>query len=97
MAPVQAAVPAKRTRRLLGFGGDTFDSLSIPDYRWLWMSSLGSFMGMNMQMVARVWLVLKLTDDSPLAVSLVTMSFALPMMFVSVIAGRLRTGSPDVG
>ena len=93
-APEQVAVSAKRPKRLLGIGGDTFESLSIPDYRWLWMSSLGSFMGMNMQMVARVWLVLKLTDDSPLAISLVTMSFALPMMFVSVIAGALADRVP---
>ena len=89
-----AAVPAKPPRRLLGIGGDTFESLGIPDFRWLWASSLTSFTGMNMQMVARVWLVLELTDDSPLAVSLVTISFALPVMFVSVIAGALADRIP---
>ena len=88
------AVPAKAPRRLLGIGGDTFESLGIPDFRWLWASSLTSFTGMNMQMVARVWLVLELTDDSPLAVSLVTISFALPVMFVSVIAGALADRIP---
>ncbi len=80
---------ARRSRRFLGIGGEAFESLGIPDYRWLWMSSLGSFMGMNMQMVARVWLVLRLADDSPFAVAMVTMSFALPMMFVSALAGAL--------
>ena len=88
------AVPAKAPRRLLGIGGDTFESLGIPDFRWLWVSSMASFTGMNMQMVARVWLVLELTDDSPLAVSLVTISFALPVMFVSVIAGALADRIP---
>ena len=88
------AVPSKAPRRLLGIGGDTFESLGIPDFRWLWASSMASFTGMNMQMVARVWLVLELTDDSPLAVSLVTISFALPVMFVSVIAGALADRIP---
>ena len=92
-----AAVPAKRPRRLLGIGADTFESLGIPDFRWLWASSLASFTAMNMQMVARVWLVLELTDDSPLAVSLVTISFALPVMFVSVIGGALADRIPRRG
>ena len=55
---------------------------------------MASFTAMNMQMVARVWLVLLLTDNSPLAVSLVTVSFALPVMFVSVIAGALADRIP---
>ncbi len=53
-----------------------------------------SFTAMNMQMVARVWLVLLLTDNSPLAVALVTMSFAAPVMFVSIIAGALADRIP---
>ena len=89
-----ASAAARKGPRLLGIAGGAFESLSIPDYRWLWMSSLGSFMAMNMQMVARVWLVLELADDSPFAVALVTMSFALPMMFVSAVAGALADRVP---
>ena len=89
-----AAVSGKRPGRFLGIGADTFESFGIPDFRWLWASSMTSFTAMNMQMVARVWLVLRLTDDSPFAVSLVTISFALPVMFVSVIAGALADRIP---
>ncbi len=92
--PDAAAVSAKSSRRFLGIGVGTFESLAILDFRWLWVSSMTSFTAMNMQMVARVWLVLRLTDDSPLAVTLVTISFALPVMFVSVIAGALADRVP---
>jgi len=49
---------------------------------------------MNMQMIARVWLVLRLADDSPLAVAWVTISFALPMLFVSALGGALADRIP---
>lgn len=55
----------------------------------MWIGSLGSFMAMNMQMITRGWLVLRLADDSPLALALVMMSFSLPMTFVSLIGGAL--------
>ncbi len=55
----------------------------------MWLGSLGSFMAMNMQMITRGWLVLRLADDSPLALALVMMSFSLPMTFVSLIGGAL--------
>ena len=65
------------------------DSLSYRDFRWLWVSSFVSFMAMNMQMITRSWLVLRVTDDSPLALTLVTLTFALPMTIVSPLAGAL--------
>lgn len=46
-------------------------------------------MGMNMQMITNGWLVLRLADDSPLALALVMMSFAAPMTFMSPIGGAL--------
>ena len=46
-------------------------------------------MAMNMQIVTRGWLILRLTDDSPLALSIVMMAFALPMIVVSPIGGAL--------
>ena len=51
-------------------------------------------MGMNMQMITRGWLVLRLADDSPLALALVMMTFALPVTFVSPIAGVLADRVP---
>ena len=65
------------------------DSLSYRDFRWLWIGSFVSFMAMNMQMITRSWLILRVTDDSPLALTLVTLTFALPMTVVAPFAGAL--------
>ena len=46
-------------------------------------------MAMNMQMITRSWLILRVTDDSPLALTLVTLTFALPMTVVAPFAGAL--------
>jgi MFS family permease len=72
----------------------TFESLRFRDFRWLWVGALSSFMAMNMQMIARGWLILKLTKDSPLALSLVMMAFALPMMIMSPLGGSLADRFP---
>ncbi|HCE76670.1 MAG TPA: MFS transporter, partial [Dehalococcoidia bacterium] len=65
------------------------DTLSYRDFRWVWIGSFVSFMAMNMQMITRSWLVLRVTDDSPLALTLVTLTFALPMTVVAPLAGAL--------
>ena len=67
----------------------TFESLQFRNFRWLILGSLASFLAMNMQIVTRGWLILRLTDDSPLALSLVMMAFGLPMIVVSPIGGAL--------
>ena len=64
-----------------------FQSFQYRDYRWLWFGTLFSFMAVGMQQITRGWLVLRLTNDSPFALSLVMMSFALPLTFVSVLGG----------
>jgi len=51
-------------------------------------------MAMGMQMMARSWLVLRLSNDSPLALSLVTIAFSLPMTFMSLIGGALADRFP---
>lgn len=71
-----------------------FESLQYRDFRLIWLSSFGSFMAMNMQMITRGWLVLRLADDSPLALVLVMMTFSLPMTFVSLIGGALADRIP---
>jgi MFS family permease len=67
----------------------TFASLKIADYRWLWIGSIAMHLAMNMQMVARGWLVLRQTDDSPLALVMVVIAFAAPMAIFSPIGGAL--------
>lgn len=51
-------------------------------------------MAMNMQMIARSWLVLRLENDSPLALVLVMVSFAAPMTIVSLLGGALADRFP---
>ena len=70
------------------------DLFALRDYRWLWLGTLAFFMGLNMQMVARAWLVLRLVDDSPLALSMVMGSFALPVILVSPFGGALADRIP---
>lgn len=71
-----------------------FSLLQYPDLRWLLLGNLGSFMAVGMQQITRGWLILRLTDDSPLALSFVTMAFALPMTFVSLLGGALADRVP---
>ncbi len=71
-----------------------FETLQIPDFRWIWIGSFISFMAMNMQMITRGWLVLRLENDSPLALVLVMVSFAAPMTVVSLIGGALADRFP---
>ena len=51
-------------------------------------------MAMNMQMITRGWLVLRLENDSPLALVLVMVSFAAPMTVVSLVGGALADRFP---
>ncbi len=71
-----------------------FQSFQYRDYRWLWLGTFFSFMAVGMQQVTRGWLVLRLTDDSPFALALVMMSFALPLTFVSMLGGVLADRIP---
>ncbi len=71
-----------------------FQSFRYRDYRWLWLGTFFSFMAVGMQQVTRGWLVLRLTDDSPFALALVMMSFALPLTFVSMLGGALADRIP---
>lgn len=66
-----------------------FQSFHFRDFRWLWMGTVMSFLAVTMQQVTRGWLILRLTADSPLALSMVVMSFALPLTFASLLGGAL--------
>ncbi|MCX8214175.1 MAG: MFS transporter, partial [SAR202 cluster bacterium] len=94
VAPPAAEFAPEPKRRFFGIGGTTFESLAMRDFRWLFASSVSSFMAMNMQMIARVWLVLRLANDSPFAVAYITAAFAIPMLLVSAVSGALADRIP---
>ena len=91
-APV--ATPARNRRMNSVLASPIFETLQIRDFRWIWIGSFISFMAMNMQMITRGWLVLRLENDSPLALVLVMVSFAAPMTVVSLVGGALADRFP---
>ncbi len=78
---------ARRPRPGLGARIHTFDSLKERNYRWLWLGMLGSFAGMQMQMVARGWLVVDRLDGSALDLGIVTSSTGAPLLLFSLFGG----------
>ncbi len=100
LARAELAGQATQARPARGLSAPWFqripalESLQYRDFRWLWLGSFASFMAMNMQMITRGWLVLRLANDSPLALSLVMMSFAVPMTLVSIVAGAMADRIP---
>ncbi len=60
----------------------------VRNFRYLWASSLFSFTGMQMQMIARAILAWELTG-SYAAVGLISVSFGLPMLIFSLVGGSL--------
>ena len=90
--PVSELPPVPVRRGPIQRAADRFpaiESFAYSDFRWLWFSALTSYLGMNMQWITRSWLVLKLADDSPLALASVIVTFALPMTLISPIGGAL--------
>lgn len=71
-----------------------FDSLKYRNFRWFWFGVLTSFIALNMQIICRGWLVLRLADDSPFALSVVMIAFAVPMTFLSLVGGALADRFP---
>jgi MFS transporter, DHA1 family, staphyloferrin A biosynthesis exporter len=68
-------------------------ALAYPDFRWLWIGSLGSSFAMNMQIIARGWLVYTLTS-SAMDLAWVTLSFMLPQVALSLLGGVLADRLP---
>jgi len=66
----------------------TFASLRNRDYRWLWLSTIAFFGGIQMQVVARGWLVYELTN-SPFALGMVSAAFGLPLLLFSLLGGTV--------
>jgi MFS family permease len=72
---------------------DIFRALDVADFRWLWIGSLGSSFAMNMQIVARGWLVYTLTG-SAMDLAWVTLSFMVPTVVFSLWGGVLADRVP---
>ncbi len=64
-------------------------SLLIRDYRWFWFGSLAAFLGMNMQMVARGWLIYKEMNGTALDVAWMMVAVALPMAVLGLPGGAI--------
>lgn len=70
-----------------------FTSLGNRDYRLVWVASLGAYFAMQMQMVARGWLIYAMTA-SPLALTWVLLSFAAPTLVFSLMGGVMADRLP---
>ena len=99
--PAQQALPAPASGDLSKGAGRgllsrvrTFDSLKEPSYRWLWLGMLGSFAGMQMQMLARGWLVVDKLDGSALDLGIVTSSSGAPLLLLSLFGGVISDRVP---
>jgi MFS family permease len=71
-----------------------FESLRVRNFRLFWIGQVISVTGTWMQTTAQAWLVLKLTDDSPLALgTVITLQF-LPVMLFALYGGVLADRLP---
>ncbi len=68
--------------------GAALEVFRFRNYRYLWVSSLFSFTGMQMQQVARALLAWHLTHSFG-AVGAISLSFGLPMLLFSLVGGGL--------
>jgi MFS family permease len=64
----------------------TFESLSLRDYRLLWLGQLTTSLAQWMDQTSRSWLIYKITG-SPLQLGLVSACRAVPMLAFGVLAG----------
>ena len=83
----QEAAAQKASRSGLKPRLHTFDSLKVRDYRWLWIGMLGSFSAMQMQLLARGWLVVDTLEGSALDLGLVASCFGFPALVFSLFGG----------
>jgi MFS family permease len=82
--PVEPMLAATATKPKQGM----FDALRIRDFRFLWFSNIAATFGMQMQMVARGWLIYDMTS-SPMALTWVMLSFMMPSFVFSLLGGVL--------
>ncbi len=83
--PQRATAPRRSWMAALSSLG-TFDSLKVAGFRWFFVASLGAFGAMNMQMLARGYVVFVLTG-SYAALGVVSLAQALPGMALTLVGG----------
>jgi MFS family permease len=88
MARPEAASQSSRSPFSALFGGDTFTSLALPQYRYLLAGTALSQIASWMEEVARGWLVLQLTG-SPFQLGLLGFIRGFSQLLVSPFAGVL--------
>jgi MFS family permease len=71
-----------------------FESLRVRNFRLFWIGQVISVTGTWMQTTAQAWLVLKLTDDSPLALGTVIALQFTPVMLFALYGGVLADRLP---
>lgn len=70
------------------FVSRTFEALQYRDFRLIWLTSIASSLAMNMQILARGWLIFDLTE-SEIALTWVMLSFLMPSAIFSFFGGTL--------
>lgn len=70
-----------------------FSSLAVRDFRYLWTGSLCSSFAMNIQLVARGYLIYEMTHSAG-KLAWVTLAFMLPQALLSVVGGALADRVP---
>lgn len=70
-----------------------FSSLAVRDFRYLWGGSLCSSFAMNIQMVARGYLIYEMTHSAS-KLAWVTLAFMLPQAVLSLLGGALADRLP---
>ncbi|MBI4202495.1 MAG: MFS transporter [Chloroflexi bacterium] len=88
MSNQTVARPTITVDRPSGWGGRTFDSFRLPQYRLFWFAVMMQMAAMNMQMVAQAWLVYELTDSYTM-LGVMALASAVPMLFMSLYGGAL--------
>lgn len=84
--PAPPAIATAPSRGMRGYGARTFSSLSIPDFRVLWLGNVGTMLGQWIQFAAQGYLVLQISG-SPLQVGAVTFARGVASVGFAPFAG----------
>jgi MFS family permease len=91
---VSTFLSSERVQAWLAAAARGFESLRVRNFRLFWIGQVISVTGTWMQTTAQAWLVLKMTDDSPLALgTVITLQF-LPVMLFALYGGVLADRLP---
>ncbi|MBI4339666.1 MAG: MFS transporter [Chloroflexi bacterium] len=90
--PITATAPVAE-KKGTGRGSRTFDSFHVPQYRLFWSAIMAQMGAMNMQMVARAWLVYELTNSYAM-LGIIGLAGAVPMLGLSLFGGVLADRVP---